>query len=107
MKLNKTYSLRAVLDSLTAASDNTKELAEQLKASGRHSQVFTVYEPEGMLSTSPFARVTLTRKVSDTRWEGYMETIMKENGPKIQVAVNRKEYTMVANEDFTQFTVQM
>lgn len=107
MKLNKTYSLRTVLDALTAASDNTKKLAEQLKSEGRHSQVFTVYEPEGMLSASPFARVTLTRKVSDTRWEGYMETIMKEDGPKTRVAVNRSEYTLVANEDFTQFTIQM
>lgn len=107
MKLNKTYSLRTMLDALTAASDNTKKLAEQLKSEGRHSQVFTIYEPEGMLSTSPFARVTLTCKVSDTRWEGYMETIMKEDGPKTPVAVNRSEYTLVANEDFTQFTIQM
>lgn len=107
MKLNKTYSLRTMLDALTAASDNTKELAEQLKSEGRYSQVFTVYEPEGMLSTSPFARVTLTHKVSDTRWEGYMETVMKEDGPKTLVAVNRSKYTLIANEDFTQFTVQM
>lgn len=107
MKLNKTYSLRTMLDALTSASDNTKKLAEQLKAEGRHSQSFTVYESEGMLSTSPFARVTLTHKVSDTRWEGYMETIMKENGPKTPVAVNRSKYTLIANEDFTQFTVQM
>ena len=107
MKLNKTYSLRTMLDALIAASDDTKKLVEQLKSEGRHSQVFTVYEPEGMLSTSPFSRVTLTHKVSDTRWEGYMETIMKEDGPKTPVAVNRSEYTLVANEDFTQFTIQM
>lgn len=107
MKLNKTYNLRTMLDALTSASDDTKKLAEQLKAEGRHSQVFTVYEPEGMLSTSPFARVTLTHKVSDTRWEGYMETIMKENSPKTPVAVNRSKYTLIANEDFTQFTIQM
>lgn len=107
MKLNKTYSLRTLLDALTSASDDIKKLAEQLKAEGRHSQVFTVYEPEGMLSTSPFARVTLTHKVSDTRWEGYMETIMKENGSKTPVAVNRSKYNLVANEDFTQFTIQM
>lgn len=96
-----------MLDALTAASDDTKKLAEQLKAEGRHTQVFTVYEPEGMLSTSPFARVTLIRKVSDTRWEGYMESTMQENGPRTPVAVNRSEYTLVANEDFTQFTIQM
>ena len=107
MKLNKTYSLRTMLDALTSTSDNTKKLAEQLKAEGRHSQIFTVYEPEGMLSTSPFARVTLTHRVSDTRWEGYMETVAKENGPKTPVAVNRSKYTLIANEDFTQFTVQM
>lgn len=106
MKLNKTYSLRTMLDALTAASDDTKKLVEQLKVEGRHSQVFTVYEPEGMLSTSPFARVTLTHKVGDTRWEGYMETVMKEYGPKTPVAVNRREYTLIVNKDFTQFTIR-
>lgn len=107
MKLNKTYSLRTMLDALTSASDDIKELAKQLKAEGRHSKVFTVYEPEGMLSASPFARVTITHKVNDARWEGYMETIMKENGPKTPIAVNCSKYTLVANEDFTQFTIQM
>jgi len=107
MKLNKTYNLRTMLDALIAASDDIKKLAEQLKSQGRHSQVFMVYEPEGMLSTSPFARVTLTHKVSDARWEGYMETLMQENGPRTLVAVNRSEYTLIANDDFTQFTIQM
>lgn len=37
MKLNKTYSLRTMLDALTSASDDTKKLTEQLKAEGRHS----------------------------------------------------------------------
>lgn len=32
---------------------------------------------------------------------------MKEDGPKTLVAVNRSKYTLIANEDFTQFTVQM
>lgn len=46
MKLNQTYPLMDLLDALTAASDNTRELAKQLKAEGRHMTVFTVYEAE-------------------------------------------------------------
>ena len=65
MKLNQTYPLMDLLDALTAASDNTRELAKQLKAEGRHMTAFTVYEAENMLSVSPHARVTLTRKESD------------------------------------------
>ena len=57
MKLNQTYPLMDLLDALTAASDNTRELAKQLKAEGRHMTVFTVYEAENMLSVSPHARV--------------------------------------------------
>lgn len=68
MKLNQTYPLMDLLDALTAASNNTRELAKQLKAEGRHMTVFTVYEAENMLSVSPHARVTLTRKESEDRW---------------------------------------
>ena len=50
MKLNQTYPLMDLLDALTAASDNTRELAKQLKAEGHHMTVFTVYEAENMLS---------------------------------------------------------
>lgn len=46
MKLNQTYPLMDLLDALTAASDNTRELAKQLKAEGRHMTAFTVYEAE-------------------------------------------------------------
>lgn len=74
---------------------------------GRHMKVYTVYEAEGMLSSSPYARVTLTRKVSDTRWEGYMEASLYRDGPKTPVAVNCTEYILIANDDFTEFTIQM
>ena len=49
MKLNQTYPLMDLLDALTAASDNTRELAKQLKAEGRHMTVFTVYEAVWLL----------------------------------------------------------
>ena len=107
MRLNQTYPLTEMLDALTAASDNTRELAEQLKAEGRHMQVFTVFEAENMLSVSPHARVTLTRRESENRWIGYMATSAYADGEKIPVAVNRSEYTLVANDDFTKFEIIM
>ena len=107
MRLNRTYKLTDMLGALTAASETPKQVSEILKAEGRHMQVYTVYEAEGMLSSSPYARVTLIRKVSDTRWEGYMETSLFRDGPKTPVAVNCTEYTLVANDDFTEFTIQM
>lgn len=105
MRLNQTYPLTEMLDALTAASDNTRKIAEQLKAEGRHMQVFTVFEAENMLSMSPHARVTLTRRESENRWTGYMETGAYTDGPKTPVAVNRCEYTLVANDDFTKFEI--
>ena len=104
MKLNQTYPLMDLLDALTAASDNTRELAKRLKAEGRH---ITVYEAENMLSVSPHARVTLTRKESDDRWAGYMETSAYRDGERVPVAVNRKEYVLTANDDFSRFEIQM
>lgn len=107
MQLNQTYPLAEMLNALTAASDNTCEIAEQLRAEGRHRQVFTVFEAENMLSTSPHARVTLTRRESKNRWTGYMETSAYADGPKTPVAVNRSKYTLVANDDFTKFEIIM
>ena len=107
MRLNQTYPLAEMLDALTAASDNTRKIAEQLKAEGRHMQVFTVFEAENMLSMSPHARVTLTRRESENRWTGYMETGAYADCPKTPVAVNRCEYTLVANDDFTKFEIVM
>lgn len=107
MKLNHAYPLVDMLAALTAASDNVKQLAEQLKVGGRHMQVFTVYEAENMLSVSPHARVTLTHRVSETRWEGYMETSAYCDGERMPVAVNRKEYVLLANDDFSKFEIQM
>lgn len=105
MRLNQTYLLTEMLDALTAASSSTRKIAEQLKAEGRHMQVFTVFEAENMLSTSPYARVTLTRRENENRWTGYMETSAYANGEKTPVAVNRRAYTLTANEDFTKFEI--
>lgn len=105
MRLNQTYPLVEMLDALATASDSTREIAEQLKAEGRHAQVFTVFETENMLSTSLHARVTLTRQESENRWTGYMETGVYVDEPKTPVAVNRREYTLVANDDFTKFEI--
>lgn len=107
MKSNKTYPLTEMLNALTVASDNTREIAEQLKAEGRHMRTFTVFEAENMLSVSPHARVTLTRRESENRWTGYMETSAYVDGGKIPVAINRREYTLVANDDFTKFEIIM
>lgn len=107
MKLNETYQLSDFLDALTAASANTQELAKQLKAEGRHMTVFTVYEAENMLSTSPHARVTMTRQEGEDRWAGYMETSVYRDGERVPVAVNRKEYVLTANDDFSRFEIQM
>lgn len=107
MKLNRTYSLVDMLNALTAASDNTQELAEQMKAEGRHMRTFIVFEAENMLSTSEHARVTLTRKEGEDRWVGYMETTAYRDGERTSVAVNRREYVLVANDDFSKFTVMV
>lgn len=105
MRLNQTYPLVEMLDALTAASDHARKIAEQLKAEGRHTQVFTVFEAENMSSMSPHARVTLTRQESENRWTGYMETSAYADGPKTPVAVNRREYTLMANDAFTKFEI--
>lgn len=107
MKLNTTYPLAEMLAALSAASDNTHKIAEQLKAEGRHMQAFTIFEAENMLSMSPHARVTLTRRESENRWAGYMETSAYADGEKTPVAVNRREYVLVANDDFTNFEIVM
>lgn len=106
MKLNQTYPLVDLLDALTAASDSTRELAEQLKAKGQHTMAFTVYEAENMLSTSRFARVTLTRRDGNNRWIGYMETTAHRDGERVPVAVNRREYVLAANDDFSRFEIR-
>lgn len=105
MQLNRTYPLLEMLDALTAASDNPREIAKRLEAEGRHMQAYTVYEAENMLSVSPHARVTLTRRENENRWTGYMETSAYADGQKTPVAVNRREYTLVANDDWTKFEI--
>ena len=62
---------------------------------------------KNMLSVSPHARVTLTRKEGDDRWAGYMETSAYRDGERVPMAVNRKEYVLTANDDFSRFEIQM
>lgn len=107
MKLHQAYPLIEMLAALTAASDTAQLAAERLRAEGRHEQTFIVFETENMLSTSPHARVTLTRRESKDRWTGYMETSAYESGERIPVAVNRRTYKLVASADFSSFTIVM
>lgn len=103
MRLNKTYPLEQMFHALNVASRNWKEVAMEMKKTGKRNKEFIEYEAEGMLTTSPSARVTLTRQVSESRWEGYMETSLYRDGPKEPVAVNRHIYVLFANDDFTKF----
>lgn len=105
MKLHQTYALPAMLEALAVASDTPQAVAERLRVEDRHEQSFIVFDAENMLSTSPHARVTLTHRESADRWVGYMETSAYENGERIPVAVNRRMYTLVANADFSEFTI--
>lgn len=107
MKLNKTYPLRDMLNALSAASANAQDTAIAMKADGVLVRSFVVFEAENMLSTSPYARVTLTRKVSADRWEGYMETCAFNDGAKTPVAVNRREYVLRANSDYSNFELSV
>lgn len=107
MKLNRTYSLLEMLSALTAASANSCDVAKAMQTEGVTSSSFIVFEAENMLSTSPHARVTLTRKVSADRWEGYMETGAYHGMERTPVAVNRCEYVLKANADFTCFELIM
>lgn len=98
MKLNQTYPLTHLLDALNAASDRLIDVVASMKKDGDLSRDFTRFEPEGMLTTSPYARVTLTTKVSDYRWEGYMETSAWADGPRTPVAVVRNDMVAVSDD---------
>lgn len=105
MKLNTTYPLNQLLDAVSKASDNLYKAVEDMKQTNTHSRSFTTFEPEGMLTTSPYARVTLTRQTSPDRWEGYMEETVHQDGPKTPCAVVRHYNTVVANEDYSNITL--
>lgn len=105
MKLNTTYPLTQLLDALTKASGNLYKAVEGMKQTKAHSGSFITYDSEGMLSTSPYARVTLTRQTSPDRWEGYMEETVHQDGPKTPCAVVRHYNTVVANEDYSNITL--
>ena len=106
MKLNKTYPLVEVLDATFKASEQLPKVVEEMKRDGTYSRDYLVYERIGMLSDSPFARVTLTRASGDgNRWEGYMEVTMGPDGPRKHVEIRRKWYTAVANEDYTNIKI--
>lgn len=99
MRLNKTYRLTDLLDAVSAASDKLSDVVSQMREAGELSRDFTTFDPEGMLTTSPYARVTLTTKVSDHRWEGYMETSMCTDGPRVLVAVVRNDMVAVSDDE--------
>lgn len=107
MKLHETYPLVEMLNALTAASETPRTALEEMKKQGVHTWTYVSFEPEGMLTTSPYARVTLTRKSSTTanRWEGYMETSLYNDGPKQAVAVQLKEYAVSANDGYSKLTI--
>ena len=105
MKLNTTYPLTQLLDAVSKASDNLYKAIEEMKQTNTHSRSFTTFDPEGMLTTSSFARVTLTHQTSPDRWEGYMETTALRDGPRIPCAVVRHHRIVLTNEDYTQVTL--
>lgn len=104
MELNKTYSQKEMLSAMISASETWQQVAKKMKKTGAYHLDFVAYEHEGMLTSSIFARVTMTRKVSDTRWEGFMETGAFADGPKVPVAINCVHRVLFANDDFTKFT---
>lgn len=105
MKMNKTYPLKEMLEALSNASDNVQSCAERLKQSGLHECDFVHYETEGILTTSLYARVTLTNMEGETRWTGYMETGANNDMWKIPVAVVKVTDTLKANDDYTKFEI--
>lgn len=105
MKMNKTYSLMEMLEALSSISDTVQSCAERLKESGMHECDYVHYEPEGMLTTSPYARVTLTTRESATRWTGYMETSPRAGMWRIPVAVVKRTEVLKANDDYTMFEI--
>ena len=105
MKLNTTYPLNQLLDAVSKASENIFTLVEEMKKEHTTSRAFISFSTEGMLTTSPYARVTLTRQTSPDRWEGYMEETVHQDGPKTPCAVVRHYNTVVANEDYSNITL--
>lgn len=81
MKLNTTYPLNQLLDAVSKASENIFTLVEEMKKEHTTSRAFISFSTEGMLTTSPYSRVTLTRQTSPDRWEGFMETTIHKDGP--------------------------
>ena len=105
MKLNTTYPLNQLLDAVSKASENIFTLVEDMKKENTTSRAFVSFSTEGMLTTSPYARVTLTRQTSPDRWEGFMETTIHKNGPRTPCAVVRHHNVLVTNKDYTQVTL--
>lgn len=105
MKLNTTYPLNQFLDGVSKASENIFTLVEEMKKEHTTSRAFVSFSTEGMLTTSPYARVTLTRQTSPDRWEGFMETTAQGvRGPSLWVVV-RHHNVLVTNKDYTQVTL--
>ena len=105
MKLNTTYPLKQLIEAVYNASENTYTVLESMKRENITSCAFISFSTEGMLSSSPYARVTLTHQTSPDRWEGYMETTANIDGPRTPCAVVRNHNMLVANQDYTQVTI--
>lgn len=105
MKLNTTYPLKQLLEAVSNASESIFTLVEEMKKNHTTSRAYITFSTEGMLTTSPYARVTLTRQVSPDRWEGFIETAINKDGPRMPCAVVRNHNVLVTNEDYTQVTI--
>lgn len=105
MKLNTTYPLSQLLNAVSKASENIFTLVEEMKETKTTSRSYITFSTEGMLTTSPYARVTLNRQTSPDRWEGFMETTINKDGPRTPCAVVRNHNVLVTNEDYTQVTI--
>lgn len=101
MKMNVAYPLDEVLSRTARASEKLFDVVAAMKAAGDYSRSYIVYETVGMLTSSVFARVTLTRvNREQTRWEGFMETSPFRDGPRQHVEVRKVEYVAIADDTY-------
>ena len=108
MKLNVMYPLREVLDATSKASETVRDGVERMKRTGTFETTITVYEREGMLTTSQYARVVLTKVNREkTRWEGYMETSWLKGGPRTQVTIVKATYILRASPDYKKIEIEV
>lgn len=105
MKMNVTYSLVEVLETLNKASDHLAEKVAEMKRDGMFSIDFHRFEIEGALTSSPYARVTFTGRDTSGNITGYMETSAYSDSVKTNVKVVEHWDVIVANDDYSKITV--